>query len=71
MKFKRGYSEVRKKMKSGSKYVVSCNNCKHFSQEEGDDEELCQNNAVTEYDMVVDGNRVYCILWENLRAKGD
>ena len=69
MKFERGYDPVKDKMKSGSKYVVSCTNCNCFYQASGDKEEVCQNPSVLEYDMVVDENRIYCLQWEQLEER--
>lgn len=71
MKFERGYDPVKEKMKSGSKYVVSCTNCRYYYQASVDREEVCQNNAVLEYDMVVDENRIYCLLWQSIDNRGD
>lgn len=63
LKFERGFESVREGVKKKEKLLKSCTNCKYFYKEVGDKEELCQNDQVLEYDMVVDENRVYCILW--------
>jgi len=62
--FTRGYKECRSKVNSGSKFVRSCFNCAYFYQEHGDTEEVCQNTDVIEYDMIVEGNTIYCLKWK-------
>ena len=62
--FSKGYSEPRQRMRKSCCYTMSCFNCKYYYQSVGDKEETCQNNSVLEYDMIVDGHRVYCTHWE-------
>lgn len=62
--FSRGYKEVREKVAQGSKFVRSCFNCAYYFQCPGDKEEVCQNTDVLQYDMVVEGNNVYCLKWK-------
>ena len=62
--FSKGYSEPRQRMRKSCGYTMSCFNCKYYYQSVGDKEETCQNNSVLEYDMIVDGHRVYCTHWE-------
>lgn len=62
--FTRGYKDCREKVNSGSKFVRSCFNCAHFYQDHGDTEEVCQNPEVIEYDMIVEGNTIYCLKWK-------
>lgn len=62
--FSKGYSEIRQRMIKSCGYTMSCFNCKYYYQAVGDKEETCQNNSVLEYDMIVDGHRVYCTHWE-------
>jgi hypothetical protein len=66
LEFTKGFKEVRDKVQKGSKYIRSCYNCAHFYQAVGDDHEVCQNNSVLEYDMVVTENNIYCGLWKPL-----
>jgi hypothetical protein len=62
--FNRGYNEVQKKLQKGSKYTMSCYNCDYFYQASGDKEEVCQNNDVLKYDMVLTNNNIYCSKWK-------
>ena len=64
MKLEIGYSEVSERINRNPKFLRTCENCKHYYQDNEDKEELCQNSEVLEYDMVVEENRVYCIRWE-------
>ena len=64
-KFTRGYDECRERLLNNSFYTRSCFNCAYFYQASGDKEELCQNEDVLQYDMVIDNNNnVYCLKWE-------
>lgn len=62
--FTRGYDESRKRMQKNSYYSRSCFNCAYFYHMHGDSGEVCQNNEVLEYDMIVDGNNIYCLKWK-------
>ena len=62
--FSKGYSEIRQRMRKSCGYTMSCFNCKYYYQAVGDKEETCQNDSVLEYDMIVEGHRVYCTKWE-------
>ena len=61
--FSRGYKESRDRLAKNSYYSRSCFNCAYYFQASGDKEEMCQNNSVLEYDMVVTENNVYCVKW--------
>lgn len=61
--FTRGYKECRERLSSNPYYTRSCFNCAHYYQAVGDKEEVCQNPDVLQYDMVVDGNNIYCLKW--------
>lgn len=63
-KFTRGYKEVSDKLQQNSFYSRSCFNCAYYYQASGDKEEVCQNGEVLQYDMVVQGNNVYCLRWQ-------
>lgn len=67
--FSRGFSASREKLHKNSGYTMSCFNCAYYYQGVGDKEETCQNRSVLEYDMVVEGHRVYCSYWEALKSK--
>lgn len=67
--FNRGFAESRKKAKKGIKYIRSCFNCIYYYEAVGDGEEMCQNTNVSEYDLVVDGNNIYCTYWKPLDSK--
>ena len=62
--FSRGYKECRERLSNNSYYSRSCFNCAYYYQASGDKEETCQNSEVLEYDMIVDGNNVYCLRWQ-------
>lgn len=62
--FTRGYDESRKRMEKNSRFTRSCFNCAFYYLMHGDKEEMCQNSDVLEYDMIVEGNNVYCLKWQ-------
>lgn len=62
--FTRGYDDQRERMKKNSTFTRSCFNCEFYGQCEGDTEEVCQNPNVLKYDMVSDGNNIYCLYWK-------
>ena len=62
--FTRGYQESRERLSNYPYYSRSCFNCEHYYQGSGDKEEVCQNDDVLEYDMIVEGNNVYCLKWQ-------
>ena len=59
----RGYAPVRRILERGSRYARSCYNCDFFSQAPGDDEEVCQNENVLKWDMIVTESCIYCNQW--------
>ena len=61
--FSRGYQVSRERLAKNPYYTRSCFNCQYFYQASGDREEVCQNESVLEYDMVVSENNVYCVKW--------
>lgn len=63
IEFSRGYSDVRKRVEKGSRYTMSCYNCDFFSQEMGDDTEMCQNSEVLQFDMIVTETSIFCNRW--------
>lgn len=69
--FTRGYDESRDRLNNNSYYSRSCFNCAYYYQEHGDKEEMCQNDRVLEYDMVVEGNTIYCLHWKQSSIKSD
>lgn len=62
--FTRGYKESRDKLSNNPYYSRSCFNCAYYYQASGDKEEMCQNDEVLKYDMVVNGNNIYCLKWK-------
>ena len=68
MKFGRGYGEFREKGKY-NKYTMSCENCDSYYQDVGDDEELCQDPNVLEYDIVHNERSTYCLHWKPVNPK--
>lgn len=69
----RGFSEERQKIKRGSKFTRSCLNCDYYYKTLEDDSEVCQNDQVQEYDMVVDANsnNIFCSYWKQLKTSED
>ena len=61
--FVRGYAPVRRILERGSKYTRSCYNCEYFYQAPGDDTEVCQNEQVLKFDMVITESSIYCHMW--------
>lgn len=62
--FTRGYKECRERLSSNSTFVRSCFNCAYYYQAVGDKTELCQNEDVLKYDMIVGNNNIYCLKWK-------
>jgi hypothetical protein len=62
----RGFNSFRKHVekKGNSRYFASCQSCKFH-----DDEEGCQNNEVTAFDVVKEEGRTYCAYWRGLEAE--
>ena len=67
----RGYSPVRRILERGSKFTRSCYNCDYYYQAPGDDEEVCQNEEVLRYDMIVTEAGVCCGQWRLCARKTD
>lgn len=67
MLMSRGYSNIRDRINKNPFYNRSCFNCIYYYKKRGDDEELCHNNNVLEYDVCVDGNRIYCGFWGGIK----
>lgn len=67
--FSRGYEESRERLSKNSYYSRSCFNCEFYYQGSGDKEETCQNDEVLQYDMIVDGNNIYCLRWVQNSSK--
>lgn len=63
LELKRGFSPIREQIQSKSRYLRDCNNCRFFYQAPLDEEELCQNEQVLEFDICTDKDRVYCCYW--------
>lgn len=62
--FTRGYQESRERLNKNPYYTRSCFNCAYYFQASGDKEEVCQNDDVLQYDMVVTENNIYCLKWK-------
>lgn len=63
MNFTRGYKPTREKVSRGNPFLKSCENCAHFFRDEGDEEELCQLDYVSSYDVIVSDSSTYCLYW--------
>lgn len=64
LELKRGFKPIREQIHAKSRYMRDCNNCRHFYQAPFDEEELCQNQQVLEFDICTDKDRVYCCYWQ-------
>lgn len=62
--FSRGYQVSREKLAKNPYFSRSCFNCAYYYQASGDKEEVCQNQEVLQFDMVVTDNNVYCVKWQ-------
>lgn len=62
--FTKGYGDVRSRIMRNSHYTMSCYNCEYYYQASGDKEEVCQNQDVLKYDMVVTETNIFCNRWE-------
>lgn len=60
----RGYGKSRERVEKSVRFSRSCFNCEWYYKTMEDDEEVCQNQDVTKYDVIFDGNRVYCSYWK-------
>lgn len=61
---KRGFKHFRNTIKNNPKAIKnirSCTSCMYFYED--DLGECCHNNSVTKFDVVEDGERVYCSYW--------
>lgn len=65
--FRRGYSDLNTRLEKRSRFTMSCFNCDYYYQTKEDEEEVCQNSSVLQYDMVVSENNIYCNQWKNCR----
>lgn len=65
----RGYSSIREKVTKSARYMRACENCKFYFQTTEDEEEVCQNPEVLEFDICQDGDRVYCAFWKGIGSK--
>ena len=63
IKFSEGYDKINSRLKKAGKFIRDCNNCTYLYKTEEDEEEVCQNSNVVEYDICKDGDRVYCGFW--------
>lgn len=62
--FTRGYKSVEESLRKKARYVRHCNNCRFYYADLYDKEEYCQNDNVTEYDIVVEGTTCFCSYWQ-------
>lgn len=69
--FVKGYAPIRRILERGSRYTRSCYNCDFFYQAPGDDEEVCQNESVLKYDMIVTESGIYCNQWKLCSRRTD
>nr|DAE21505.1 MAG TPA: hypothetical protein [Myoviridae sp. ctgXL3] len=62
--FNIGYDAIIDRLEKSSQYLMSCYNCRYFQKCKGDTEEVCQNEDVLEYDMMINGNNICCLRWK-------
>ena len=60
----RGFKAVEDSLKKKSRYVKSCNNCHFYYAQKFEKEEYCQNDQVTQYDIVIEGSTCFCCYWK-------
>ena len=68
-RYSRGYDTARDRARQHAKIICTCFNCDYYYQGKYDTLEVCQNPEVLQYDMVVEGNRIYCIQWQPTQEK--
>ncbi|AEZ50492.1 hypothetical protein F400_gp045 [Bacillus phage BCD7] len=59
---KRGFNQFSKHLRdspSKAKHVANCQSCVFFN-----DDDECENTSVTEWDLVKEENRTYCVFWQ-------
>lgn len=62
--FTRGYKYVEESLRKKAKFVRHCNNCTFYYAKKFEKEEYCQNDQVTQYDIVINGSDCYCCYWQ-------
>lgn len=63
---KRGFKSFRstvKEDKNGLRRIRNCKTCKFFYPEEGEQEDICHSNSVTKFDIVQEGDLIFCAYW--------
>lgn len=63
-KRQRGFNQFAKKVRDKSRVARSVANCKSCMYLNEND--VCTNNGVTSYDMVVEETRTYCTFWKGI-----
>lgn len=59
------YNENKRKMSN----IKDCQSCQSYFADNEEDKEYCHNNSVTEFDIIIDNNRTYCVYWSPIWAK--
>lgn len=59
----RGFVHVRDYLEWNKKYLARCENCRYYRKGK------CHNSNVTDYDINIDGDRIWCIFWEVYKSK--
>jgi hypothetical protein len=69
--FGQGYGEIKERIEKNPQYTRMCFNCNYLVESPEDPTvEICSNNNVLEFDMVVDdGGRIYCHYWKPVRKR--
>ena len=60
----RGYEAVREKEKGYPKAYMNCLACNHYYSVKPEGEEVCNNNGVSEFDLVLKDTTIFCLYWE-------
>ena len=61
--FNKGYAPVEEKIIKSPRFYTSCYNCYYFYMGKYDEEEVCHNDEVLEFDMVITASNICCSKW--------
>lgn len=62
--FEKGYRVAKEVAQNSPKYFRTCFNCQYFFKTDKDSEEVCQNDKVLRYDMIMTDTAIYCNRWK-------
>jgi hypothetical protein len=67
--YHRGFAPVDARLARYARFSRSCYNCDSYYQASGDGDEVCQDPEVTQYDMVITENNIFCSRWKPPKRK--